>query len=241
MIKSIFFDVGHTLITTAMPTTAVCQRMLSEHGYSYERERVQAAMRAADAEYATRYHTPNHDWSSPQTIQALWLRYYRHVFELLALPQLDAAQADALAHELIGWYGQPAAWQPFEDALPVLADLHARGLRLGAVSDWGVTLTPILHAHGFSRYLDFALSSGNIGFCKPHAHFYQLALQRARVAPDEALHVGDSYYADVRGARAVGITPVLLDRAGTLPPLDCITIRTLHELIRVIEERKDEG
>lgn len=237
MIKAIFFDVGHTLITTAQPTSAVCQRVLSAHGYSCERERVKAAMHTADADYTARYHTPNHDWASPQTIQALWLRYYRHVFELLPLPQLQPAQADALAHELISWYGQPAAWQPFPDALPVLADLHARGLLLGAVSDWSATLTPILHAHGFSRYLDFVLSSGNIGFCKPHAHFYQLALQRAGVAPHEAIHIGDSYYADVRGARAVGITPVLLDRGGTLPPLDCTTIRDLHELERVISDQ----
>lgn len=237
MIKAIFFDVGHTLITTAQPTSAVCQRMLDAHGYHCSLERVKTAMHTADVEHTAHYHALGHDWASQQTIYDLWLRYYRHVFRLLALPRLHEAQADALANELIDWYGQPAAWQPFPDALPVLADLHTRGLRLGAVSDWGLTLTPILHAHGFSRYLDFALGSGNIGFCKPHAHFYRLALQRAAVAPHAALHVGDSYYADVRGARAVGITPVLLDRAGTLPPLDCTTIRDLHELASVIGSR----
>lgn len=237
MMRAIFFDVGHTLIRPAQSTTTVCHELLSAHGFTVERERVKAALHTADIDHMARYHTPNHDWADPQTIYALWLRYYRQVFALLALPTLSEARADALAHELIGWYGQARAWQPFPEALAVLAELHARGLTLGAVSDWSVTLTPILHAHGLSQHLDFALGSGNIGFCKPHAAFYRLALQRARVAPEQALHVGDSYYADVRGARTVGLTPVLIDRARRLPPLDCITIHDLRELLRVIDAR----
>lgn len=234
--KAIFFDVGHTLIRPARSTTDVCQQLLSAHGFTVERTSVRAAMHAADLDHMTRYHTPNHDWADPQTIYALWQRYYRHVFELLAIPELRDARADALSHELIAWYGQPDAWQPFPEVLTVLAELHARGLRLGAISDWSVTLTPILHAHNLSRHLDFALGSGNIGFCKPHADFYRLALQRAGVAPHEALHVGDSYYADVRGARAVGITPVLIDRSRQLPPFDCITIHDLRDLTPIIDQ-----
>jgi FMN phosphatase YigB (HAD superfamily) len=33
-----------------------------------------------------------------------------------------------------------------------------------------------------------------------------------KVSPAEAVHVGDSYQADVVGARRVGIRPVLIDR-----------------------------
>jgi len=36
------------------------------------------------------------------------------------------------------------------------------------------------------------------------------------VAPDEAMHVGDHLIADVEGARAVGITPVFIDRRAAL-------------------------
>jgi putative hydrolase of the HAD superfamily len=237
MINTIFFDVGHTLIRPAQSTTTVCHELLSAHGFAIARERVKAAMHTADLDHLTRYHTPNHDWADPETIYALWLRYYRHVFELLALPELTALRADALAHELITWYGRPAAWQPFPEALETLAELHAAGYRLGAVSDWSVTLTPILHTLGLSRHLDFALGSGNIGFCKPHIDFYRLALKRAGAEPHEALHVGDSYYADVRGARAAGITPVLIDRSRKLPPLDCITIHDLRDLASVITDR----
>ena len=40
------------------------------------------------------------------------------------------------------------------------------------------------------------------------------ALQRAGVAPDEVLHVGDTFSTDVVGARAAGMRAVLLDPFG---------------------------
>jgi putative hydrolase of the HAD superfamily len=44
------------------------------------------------------------------------------------------------------------------------------------------------------------------------------------------MHVGDHYYADIMGARSVGITPVLLDRKGTLGAADCLVVNDLGEL-----------
>ncbi len=231
MIKAIFFDVGHTLLRPALPTAEYCFRFLAAHGHFRDGEQVKAAMHTADAELMARYHTLTDDWAYPHTIHALWVRYYQHVFALL-----DVADANAqLAQELIAWYGQPAAWQPFPEVSSVLADLHGRGFVLGAVSDWGPTLPAILHSHDLTRYLHFMLGSGNIGFCKPSFQFYRLALQRSGVQPHEALHVGDSYYADVRGARAAGIRPVLLDRSGIPSRLDCPVITDLQQLSPLLD------
>lgn len=209
-IKAIFFDVGHTLIQPALPTSEVCRRVLHAHGYTLERAIIKTAMQQADIAHMAHYHSLSDDWARPATILALWLRYYRDVFDRLGLPGAD----DQLAHELVAWYARPNAWQPFPDVHTALAELHQRGFVLGAVSDWAPSLASIIHGHGLSRYLSFVLSSGSIGVCKPSVQFYQLALQRAQVEPHQALHIGDSYYADVRGARAAGITPVLLDRGG---------------------------
>lgn len=231
MIKAIFFDVGNTLLNTAAHTSETCRQFLHKHGQPRSLDEIRAAMRAADLAHEAHYHALHDDWARPDTILALWLRYYRRVFDRLAITDPDAG----LAHALIAWYGTSAAWQPFPDVHDALAMLAARGLRMGAISDWGPSLTGILHAHGLSRYLDFVLASGNIGFCKPHPQLYRLALQRADVQPDEALHVGDSYYADVRGARAVGITPVLIDRRGHTASLDCMVIHSLHEIMDLLQ------
>ncbi len=231
MIKAIFFDVGHTLVRPALPTAEYCCRFLAAHGHVRDGEQVKAAMHTADVEHMAHYHALTDDWAHPHTIHTLWVRYYQHVFALLDIADPQAQ----LAHALIAWYGQPAAWQPFPEVRTVLADLHGRGYLLGAVSDWAPTLPAILHGHGLTRYLAFVLGSGTMGFCKPSFQFYRLALQRSGVQPDEAMHVGDSYYADVRGARTAGIRPVLLDRSGNARQLDCAVIGDLQQLSPLLD------
>jgi putative hydrolase of the HAD superfamily len=226
MIKAVFFDVGNTLLHTAQSTAKTCRRVLAAHGHDLSLATVKAAMRQADIQHMARYHALHDDWAQPHTIQALWLNYYRQVFDQLGLYDED----QQLSHELIAWYGQPTAWQPFPEVRSVLERLHDHGLCVGAVSDWAQTLPRILHAHDLSRFLDFVLCSGAIGFAKPSPQLYRLALQRAGVQPHEAIHVGDSYYADVRGARAAGIHPVLIDRQGRAPAVDCTVIGDLREL-----------
>ena len=58
------------------------------------------------------------------------------------------------------------------------------------------------------------------------------------VAPEEALHVGDSLHADVGGARAAGVRPVLLDRRGRYSPEqvgEATVIRSLAELPALLD------
>ncbi len=236
MIQAIFFDVGHTLLQPAASTSETCHRFLQAHGYDLSIDGIRSAMFTIDQGYMADYHALNDDWAHPETILALWLRYYRRLFDLLDIPD----NGERLAKEIIAWYGQPQAWQPFPDVVDALKRLQEQGFRLGAVSDWAPTLVSILQAHGLTRYLDFVLCSGAIGFCKPSLQFYRLALQRAGVQPHQALHIGDSYYADVRGALAAGIRPVLLDRIGTAPRVDCYVVRELVEIESILNELRTE-
>jgi FMN phosphatase YigB (HAD superfamily) len=88
-----------------------------------------------------------------------------------------------------------------------------------------------LHRLGLSRYLDWALVSGAIGYAKPSPHFYGLVVKRAGVASAQIVHVGDSYYADVRGARTVGIDAIVIDwQRRPWPKLDVPLIHHIAEL-----------
>lgn len=49
---------------------------------------------------------------------------------------------------------------------------------------------------------------------KPHREVFLKALEISGCRPEEVIHVGDSLESDVKGARSVGITPVLVDRRG---------------------------
>lgn len=133
--------------------------------------------------------------------------------DALGRPDLDL---DALTGTLLA----AIRFEPFPDAIPALRALRAAGLKLVAVSNWDVSLHEQLDRTGLSGLLDGALSSAEVGAPKPEPEIFARALVLAGAHPGEAWHVGDDVEADVGGALAAGLEPVLIDRDGSLeaPP-----------------------
>jgi putative hydrolase of the HAD superfamily len=104
-------------------------------------------------------------------------------------------------------------FEAFEDAVPTLDQLRARGLRLVVVSNWDCGLGEVLERIGLRSRVDAVITSAEVGASKPDARIFEAALDAAGCGPGEALHVGDSPDADVAGAEAVGIRAVLIDRS----------------------------
>ena len=50
------------------------------------------------------------------------------------------------------------------------------------------------------------------------------------------MYVGDSYLADVLGSRGAGLHPILIDRDGKAPPIDAPVVRSLAEVLDVVDE-----
>ncbi len=160
---------------------------------------------------------------------SFWTEYYVHAL-LDAGVDLPRSQLVSAAHALYGWYQRPEQWQPYPDVVEALQRARERGLVQGVVSDWGTDLVPMLHAHELTHHLDFVVASAAMGTAKPHPDIFRYALDRARLRADEVLYVGDSYISDVLGARALGITAVLIDREGKAPPVDCTVIHSLLDV-----------
>jgi putative hydrolase of the HAD superfamily len=108
---------------------------------------------------------------------------------------------------------------PEADAALALA--RARGLRVGVISNSNGTVRALLAALGLARHLHFVIDSFEVGVEKPDARIFSLALAEAGVAPGEAVYVGDLYSVDVRGARAAGLSAILLDPGGHWGERDC--------------------
>ena len=122
-------------------------------------------------------------------------------------------------------------FEPFPDTVPALRALRAAGVKLVAASNWDVSLHEQLERTGLTPLLDGALSSAEVGAPKPDPEIFTRALALAGARPDEALHVGDDVEADVGGALAAGLEPVLIDRDGSLdPPPGVRRIASLAEL-----------
>ena len=122
-------------------------------------------------------------------------------------------------------------FEPFPDTVPALRALRAAGVKLVAASNWDVSLHEQLERTGLTPLLDGALSSAEVGAPKPDPEIFARALALAGASPEEALHVGDDVEADVGGALAAGLEPVLIDRDGSLePPPGVRRIASLAEL-----------
>jgi putative hydrolase of the HAD superfamily len=159
----------------------------------------------------------------------------RHAFSQIDL----APMPDEFFVHLAELFQDPATWLVFPDVRPALETLKARGLVLGAVSNWAWSLPELLDGLGLGRYLDFVAASARVGFDKPHPGIFTWALEQAGVPADTVLHVGDHLDADVAGARALGIDAVLVDRRGRYqpPPEDVPIISSFDELVPLVDAR----
>ncbi len=173
-------------------------------------------------------------YDSDERARSFWTEYYVQAL-LEAGVDLPRQELRSAGHALYDWYQRPEQWQPYPEVTEALNRAHERGLVQGVVSDWGTDLVPLLHAHELTEHLDFVVASAAMGTAKPHPDIFSFALARAGLAPADVIYVGDSYVSDVLGARTVGIAPVLLDRDGRAPAMDCPVVRTLLEVLDLVE------
>ena len=71
-----------------------------------------------------------------------------------------------------------------------------------------------LERSGLRDRFEVIAISGEVGHEKPATEIFVHTLSSLGIAPDAALHIGDSLHYDVAGARAAGLTAVWLNRRG---------------------------
>ena len=123
----------------------------------------------------------------------------------------------------------------YDDVLPNLKRLKARGFIVGLITSLTKDMNLICSDLGLTSYVDFVVTSKEVGADKPEPPIFLAALERAGVRASEAVYVGDQYETDVVGARGVGISPVLIDRYDLLTKVsDRPRIHSLTELLNTI-------
>ena len=115
------------------------------------------------------------------------------------------------------------------EVLLELGRLRERGLRLGLVSNASTGEVKAWEHSPLAPLFDTAVFSWECGSRKPEPAIYRHALTRLGVRANEALFVGDGGSDEHRGARAVGLAPVLLTRhiASRMPP-ERLAERAVH-------------
>ncbi|MBO0795386.1 MAG: HAD hydrolase-like protein [Ktedonobacteraceae bacterium] len=235
-IRTIFFDAGFTLLRPHPSTPEICQLVCKELDLHIHLDQIKQAMLATEDYYHRQVRHNRHTWASEEHINELWTSYYMNMLRPF-IEEHDEQRLHQLARAICLEFEQHTSWRTYPDVLPTLQALKARGYMLGIISDWGISLGPILRQLHLTGYFDCLLISAAVRHAKPSLALYETALQRANAIADYTLHIGDTYIQDVLGARAVGITPVLLDRAAKLSEntVDCLLVHSLYELLDLLE------
>jgi putative hydrolase of the HAD superfamily len=146
------------------------------------------------------------------------------------------AATTAAVRELYEYHQRMNLWEHVPDgAEAALQDLRRLGLRLVVVSNANGRLATVFDRIGLSKYFDCVIDSFLEGVEKPDPRLFQIALSRSGARAERTLHVGDLYHVDVVGARAAGLSAVLYDAAGLYPDCDCPRVRSLQELVQLLE------
>jgi putative hydrolase of the HAD superfamily len=235
-IQAVFFDVGYTMLAPHPSIEDVVMMVCEERGTPVDRSCLESYMPHAEATLRGMVRSNPWIWSEDSAIEMVWRAYFTDLLRP-CLSRLSRKELAACAEAVRIVFEQASSYALFPDVLPVLDTLYKRGITLGIISDWGISLGLILRHHDLIQYFKFAVISAAVRLSKPDPELFQTALRRADAIADYTLHIGDSYPLDVLGARAAGITPILLDRAGIYDPqqLDCITIQSLYGLLDVLQ------
>ncbi|MFZ1057795.1 MAG: HAD family hydrolase, partial [Candidatus Rokuibacteriota bacterium] len=205
LIRALFFDAGNTLLRI---NYAAIAEQLALRGIRKSHEAV------AQAEYRARVRLDPHLAPGSSTESRSVAGYYfRYVLEELGITDPETVQAVA---EWRKEYNPPVGlWHiPDPEAETALRLARDTGCVAGVISNSNGSVRSILEETGLAAHLQFILDSAVVGVEKPDPRIFLMGLAEARVAPGEAVYIGDLYSVDVLGARAAGMEAVLLDPGG---------------------------
>lgn len=157
-----------------------------------------------------------------------WRDYFRILLNRVGLAPESAEEViDTLweAHQRFGLWTRA-----IPESVETVRALKARGYRIGVVSNAEGRVEQDLYAAGFDGLLDAVVDSHVVGVEKPDPAIFRIALERMGASAETAIFLGDVPSVDVEGARAAGITPLLLDRHGIYDDAGVPTFRSITEL-----------
>ena len=219
MSGAVLLDALGTLVDFEDPAPLLRAALAERHGIEVSPERARAAVRAEIGFYRR-----EHDMAVDRASLAELRRRCASVVR-------DALGIDTGLDALTPTVVDAFRFTPFPEVPAVLAALRARGHALAVVSNWDVSLHDVLEQTGLRPSFDAVVVSAELGVAKPDPEPFRRALAALGAGAGDALHAGDRLDEDVAGARAAGVTPVLVDRTGGAPADGVAVVSSLEGLL----------
>lgn len=196
-IAAILFDAGGTLIHVDG------ERFCAAAGLAWEETSFDSAESAA-VDAVARWARSNRASTDAERLPL----FLDAILSGLGMPPSEragAARAVALEHRRSNLWSRA-----YLDAPAALATLSRRGYRLAVVSNADGRVRRLLERAGLSPHFELVVDSAEVGFEKPDPRIFLAATQRLGIEPSRCAYVGDMYEIDIVGARAAGLSALLI-------------------------------
>ena len=211
MIRAVFFDLGKTLLYPKnpwQPVLAASRKALTDtliaHGVAIDPSTFpDSFVKRINRYYADREKSLLEETTLDMLRDLLAEEGIRDVPD----PSLRAAMDARYAITQTNWHLEA-------DAHPMLDQLKAEGYSLALLSNAGddPDVQALLDQNDLRRYFDYIRTSAACGVRKPHPQIFERAMQHFGLKPAECVMVGDTLNADIKGANALGIYSVWINR-----------------------------
>lgn len=223
-VRAVFLDFGGTLATPLRDIYPIFEEVLRAHHLPIDRRDFERAFAEVDARYGSFSET--------------YLDHPSAAVDLYNARDLEQLGVEDPAGEIVAdlhaAFTSPRWHRPYPESDEVLSELERRGLGPHIISNNTDLLPETLRNIGWAGRLASVTYSQEAGAEKPDPRIFRRALERAHASPHEAVHVGDSWSADVLGATRSGLRAIWVNRENEAAPAPCETVRDLRGILDLL-------
>ncbi|WP_046756881.1 YjjG family noncanonical pyrimidine nucleotidase [Kordia jejudonensis] len=224
-ITDIFFDLDHTLWDFEKNSALTFKKILAESNVPVDFDRFIAIYVPINLEYWRLFRE--------EKISKTALRYERLA---KTFGQLEVEVSDELINHLSEEYIKHLSTfnHLFDYTEELLEKLQANYKLHIITNGFRDVQRRKIKASGIYDYFEHIIDSESVHVKKPNSKIFNHALQLANVAPENALMIGDSFEADVKGALAVNINVIHVDFDKKYDHSLCPIVRHLTEIEKIL-------
>jgi HAD superfamily hydrolase (TIGR01549 family) len=236
MIEGVLLDFGGTMYEYNPPNYAILADTAREFGMDISNsDPILSIAFQRQEEYINNLLLQRPEYSMKSITDEDWRRGDEILLKTLDIHSQDAKDFIAKRfHERDYYY-----YNIFPDTHSTLKTLSDMGKKLGVVSNLGAKGVPrryeMLEESKIRHFFSSIVLSGERGVAKPNPKIFEIAVKELNIDAQYLLHVGDSYYFDVVGARNAGIGYQLLLDTNMGRKCDCKLIKSLKEIIDYVK------
>jgi len=224
--KGILFDAGGTLFDLRKSVGWHYSHYAREFGVAVDAETLNRRFAVA-FQHAAPLAFPMADGQDLIAQEQAW---WRALLQAVFAPY-SIADFDRFFGEVYASFSRPDAWALFPETHPTLTRLRQQGQVLGIVSNFDSRLLPICEGLGIASFFKTITFSSHAGVAKPSPEIFKIALRQMGLHATDVVYVGDSPRHDLDGPRHLGMTALLLDRAGRHAHLNATRIPDLSHVL----------